>query len=356
MSRFLSNRFAGMAAYVPGEQPQNRVFNKLNTNESPFPPCPGVRAAIDGEQIDRLNLYSDPDTRETSGAIAAYYGLKPENVVLGNGSDELLSFCFQAFCDNENPPRYPEVSYGFYPVFARAFCLTPRVMPVDAQLQIHPEDYYHAGGMVVLANPNAPTGQALTKTDIEGVLRTNPDHVVVVDEAYVDFGGESCLPLWKAYPNLVVIRTMSKSRSLAGARLGYALGDAGVIGDLNTMKFSFNPYNVNRLSLLAGKAAMEDEAYFQSCTAAIIRTREETERALRGRGFSVLPSKANFLFAKPNFLPGGDYYRALKERGVLVRHFDTPQLTDYVRISIGAKEQMEDFLRATDDLMKGDRP
>lgn len=352
MSRFLSARFAGMEAYVPGEQPQNRSYNKLNTNENPFPPCPGVLAAINGGEAGRLHLYSDPDTRQTSKAIGDHFGLEPKNVLLGNGSDELLSFCFQAFCDEKNRPCFPNISYGFYQVFARAQCLEPIIVPVDEELMIRPEDYHHMGGTVILANPNAPTGQSLSRHQIGEICRTNPTHVVVVDEAYVDFGGESSVPLIGTFDNLLVIQTMSKSRCLAGARLGFALGHESLIADLTAMKFSFNPYNVNRLTLLAGEAAIRDEAYFKKCTDAVIKNRAYTRRELTKRGFTVGESKANFLFVKPNFIPGRAYYLGLKEKGILVRHFDNPLIQDYVRISIGTEEQMELLLKGTDELME----
>ena len=350
MSRYLSARFAGMEPYVPGEQPQNRQYVKLNTNESPFPPAPGVLDAISHAEAERLNLYPDPDTRIAAGEIAAYFGVKRENVLLGNGSDELLSFCFQAFCDEKTHACFADITYGFYEVFARVLCVPSRVIPLDDGLRIRPSDYLSANGTVFLANPNAPTGQALPLSDIEAVLACNPDNVVVVDEAYVDFGAQSAVSLIGRYQNLVVIQTMSKSRSLAGARLGFALADAALITDLNSMKFSFNPYNINRLSLLAAQAAIRDKAYFKSCTDEIKRVRAFTTAELERRGFSVLPSSANFVFARPDRMDGGAYYRALKEKGVLVRHFEKPRIRDYVRITIGTQEQMQALLRVTDEI------
>ncbi len=255
MSKYLSNRFLGMEPYAPGEQPQNRQYIKLNTNESPFPPAPGVLDAISRAEIQRLNLYPDPDTQVTADIIAANFHLNRENVILGNGSDELLSFCFQAFCDADMPACFPDISYGFYKVFARILCIPTRIYPLDSDLKVVPADYCPAGGTVFLANPNAPTGMILGLAEIETILKSNPDNVVVVDEAYVDFGAESAYRLIDRYGNLIVVQTMSKSRNLAGARIGYALACEELISDLNSMRFSFNPYNLNRLSLLAGAAA-----------------------------------------------------------------------------------------------------
>lgn len=352
MSKFLSSRFAGMQPYVPGEQPQGRQYIKLNTNESPFPPAPGVLSALSREEIARLNLYPDPDAREAGAAIAAYYGLQGDEVLLTNGSDEALAFCFQAYCDADTPAVYADITYGFYKVFARIYCVPSKVIPLTPRLEIDPEAYRDAGGTVFLANPNAPTGLALPLEQVEWILKHNRENIVVVDEAYVDFGGKSALPLLKKHDNLIIVQTMSKARNLAGARLGYALSNPALIADLNNMRFSFNPYNVNRLSLLAGAAAIRDEAYFRQCTAAIMENRAYTAEELRRRGFAVLESKANFLFAKPDRLSGEAYYAALKGKGVLVRHFAQPRIADYVRVSIGTREQMQALLGATDEIWR----
>ncbi|MHC1772123.1 MAG: histidinol-phosphate transaminase [Flexilinea sp.] len=352
MSRYLSSRFLGIEPYVPGEQPQNRQYIKLNTNESPFPPAPGVFEAISREEIQRLNLYPDPDTRETADIIAGHFGLQRANVLLGNGSDELLSFCFQAFCGADTPACFPDISYGFYKVFARILCIPTHIYPLGNNLNIVPADYCPAEGTVFLANPNAPTGQALALDEIELILKSNPDHVVILDEAYVDFGAESAYSLIDRYDNLIVIQTMSKSRNLAGARIGYALACEELISDLNSMKFSFNPYNLNRLSLLAGAAAIQDTAYFTNCIGKIQEIRAFTVEELEKRGFTVLPSLANFIFAQPERMNGESYYLRLKEKGVLVRHFTQKRITGYVRITIGTKEQMQALLNATDELWK----
>ncbi|MDR3121629.1 MAG: histidinol-phosphate transaminase [Clostridiales bacterium] len=352
MSKYLSRRFDDMRAYTPGEQPQDRSYIKLNTNESPFPPAPGVLDALSRDEAGRLNLYPDPDTRVASAALAASFGLTPERMILGNGSDEILAFCFLAFCDPETPAVFADITYGFYEVFARVFCVPSRVVPLDDQLRIDPKRFCPAGGTLFLANPNAPTGQALELGAIEDILRENPRHVVVIDEAYAAFGAQSVIPLIARYENLVVVQTMSKSRNLAGARIGYAVGNPALISDLNQMKFSFNPYNVNRLSLLAAAAAVRDTGYYETCVGAIKATRAATAGELARRGFTVLPSAANFLFARPNFMGGEAYYLALKERGVLVRHFRRARIDAYVRITIGTEDQMRALLIATDAIMR----
>lgn len=352
MSKYLSVRFAGMRPYVPGEQPQNREYVKLNTNESPFPPSPRVLDAISRAEAERLNLYPDPDTRRAAAAIAAYYGVTEREVLLGNGSDELLAFCFQAFCDADTPACYADITYGFYKVFARIYGVPSIVVPLDETLTLAPSGYCPAGGTVFLANPNAPTGQAIGLAEIERILKANPEHVVVMDEAYVDFGAESAVKLIRAYENLVVIQTMSKSRSLAGARIGFAIANEALIADLSAMKFSFNPYNLNRLSLLAAEAAILDTKYFAGCTEAIRETRAYTTEELSKRGFLVLPSQANFVFVKPARMSGEAYYQGLKQKGVLVRHFQEPRIKEYVRISIGTTEQMERLFAATDELWR----
>ncbi len=353
MSKYFSRRFAGMQPYVPGEQPQNRQYVKLNTNESPFPPSPKVLEAISRTEAEWLNLYPDPDTRRAAKAIADYYGVTEREVLLGNGSDEILAFCFQAFCDGDTPACYADITYGFYKVFARIYNVPSIIVPLDEEFRLNPADYRPAGGTIFIANPNAPTGRAIDIEDIESILKANPEHVVVIDEAYVDFSAQSAIKLVRSYENLVVVQTMSKSRSLAGARIGFAIANEALIGDLNAMKFSFNPYNLNRLSLIAAEAAIGDTEYFASCTKAIQEVREYTAEELKKRGFTVLPSSANFVFAKPNRMGGETYYQALKEKGVLVRHFAQDRIRDYVRITIGTKEQMQQLLQATDELWEG---
>ncbi len=353
MSRYLSPRFASLAEYVPGEQPLGREYVKLNTNESPYPPSPGVLRAISRAEVSRLNLYSDPDCRELIPALAASYGLKSENVFVSNGSDETLCLCFMAFCGPERGVAFPDVSYGFYEVYANLYGLDARKIPLRADWTLDPADYRALGRTIVIANPNAPTGLTVPLAGIEEIVRSNPDCVVVVDEAYVDFGGETALPLVRDYDNVLICRTFSKSRSLAGARLGFALGPAGLIADLAKLKNSTNPYNINRLTNAAGIAALDDWAYYAANIRRIVDAREYAKAELRRRGFLVTDSAANFLFAASPALGGGALYAGLRERGVLVRHFAAPRVEDWLRITVGTREQMDVLLSALDDLMGG---
>lgn len=356
MSRFFSQRYHAMQPYVPGEQPQDMQYIKLNTNESPYPPSPKVLEAVNHTEVEQLRLYSDPEAKLLIQEIAKQYQVAPEQVFVGNGSDEVLAFSFFGFCDREREICYPDITYGFYPVFAELCGLLVHEIPLREDFTIDVQDYCDCGKNVVIANPNAPTGLSLSLDEIEQILRTNPDHLVIVDEAYVDFGGTSCVPLLFKYDNLLVVQTFSKSRSLAGARLGFALSSREIIEDLNKIKFSFNPYNINRLSLAAGRAAMSDTDYFKACTSEIIRTREKTEDSLRELGFDVLPSSTNFVFARHPELSGADYYQKLRESGILVRHFDKERIRDFVRITIGTPEQMEQFLSVTKEFVKEMRP
>ena len=342
MSRFLSPEAARLAPYTPGEQPVDMQYVKLNTNESPFPPSPRVLQALSREEARRLNLYSDPACGRLNGAIAARYGLTPENVISGNGSDEVLAFAFRALCGTGRGVAFADITYSFYRSQAALFGLEETIVPLREDFTLCVDDYMDFPGAVVIANPNAPTGMALPRSDIQRLLEANPDRVVVVDEAYVDFGGESCAPLVGQYDNLLVVQTMSKSRSLAGGRLGFALGSRELIDALNRVKYSFNPYNVNRLSILAGAAAIEDEDYFQSCCRTIRDNRAWLAGRLEELGFSVLPSQTNFVFAKSGKISGGALYRGLKERGVLVRWWaGSGRIEDFVRITVGSMEQLK---------------
>lgn len=342
MSRFLSPEAARLAPYTPGEQPVDMQYVKLNTNESPFPPSPRVLQALSQEEAGRLNLYSDPACGRLNRAIAARYGLAPENVISGNGSDEVLAFAFRALCGTGRGVAFADITYSFYRSQAALFGLEETIVPLREDFSLNVDDYMDFPGTVVIANPNAPTGMALPRLDIQRLLEANPDRVVMVDEAYVDFGGESCAPLVGQYDNLLVVQTMSKSRSLAGGRLGFALGSRELIDALNRVKYSFNPYNVNRLSILAGAAAIEDEDYFQSCCRTIRDNRAWLTGQLEELGFSVLPSQTNFVFAKSGKISGGALYRGLKERGVLVRWWaGSGRIEDFVRITVGSMEQLK---------------
>ncbi len=337
MSKYFSEKLSSIDPYVPGEQPRDKKYIKLNTNESPFPPSPEVIKALNSEQVSSLNLYSDPTAKELVDAIAEYYSVNPENVFVGNGSDEVLAFAFYAW--GEHGFTGPELSYGFYPVFSQFFCLDYTQLALKEDLSIDLTDYYNVKNSIIFANPNAQTGLYITPDEIEKLV-SKVNTVVVVDEAYIDFGGESVVPLTKKYPNLVVTGTLSKSRNLAGARIGFAIGNKELINDLNTLKFSFNPYNINRLSIIAGKKAFEDKEYFVKCVTTVAETREFTKKALIDLGFSCTDSLSNFILAKTDKLGGKDLYLALKERGILVRYLGDEIIKEYVRITIGSKEQM----------------
>lgn len=350
MSRFFSHQFASLTPYTPGEQPRDQQYVKLNTNESPFPPSPGVLQAV-AEESARLNLYCDPECTLLRQAAAELYGVEPQNVLPVNGSDEALYFTFLAFGDKAHPFAYPEISYGFYPVFSRFTHVPAREIPLKSDFTVDVRDYLDLKENIVLANPNAPTGVCLSVDEIERLVRANPGRLVVIDEAYIDFGGESCVPLVHRYSNLLVIQTFSKSRSLAGARLGFAIGCEDLIRDLNTIKYSINPYNVNRMTQAAGVAAIQDGDYYAANAQTIIRTRERTACALERLGFTVLPSKANFLFAASDTVDGETLYRELKARGVLVRHFTKLTIQNFCRITIGTDEQMEILLDRIQEIL-----
>ncbi len=352
MSRFVNQRVGALTPYVPGEQPQDRSYIKLNTNESPFPPSEAVAAAVAGE-VDRLQLYSDPDCRALHRAAADYYGLEPEQILMTNGSDEILNFAFMAFGGPDRPFAFPTVTYGFYPVFAALNGVPCRQIPLTADLRVDPADYRGLGCNVVLANPNAPTGLAVTVDDVAAIAAANPNHVVVVDEAYIDFGGQTCLPLLAQYDNLLITRTFSKSFSLAGARLGFGMGHPDLIRDLNTVKFSTNPYNVNRMTMAAGQAALATADYYMDHCRQVAATRETTKAALREMGFTVTDSLANFLFAAHPAVGGAALYEQLKQRGILVRHFAQPAIENYNRITVGTNAQMQALLAALADILQG---
>ena len=349
MSRYFSSLLSGIEPYVPGEQPKDMQYIKLNTNESPFPPAPGVIQAIENQQADKLNLYSDPNAAELRKTIAEYYGVAGENVFVGNGSDEVLAFAFYAY--GEHGFIAPQLSYGFYPVFAQFFQIPYKTVPLRDDLSIDCTKFYGAKESIVLANPNAQTGLYLPPQEIKALLEhsTSP---VILDEAYIDFGGESAIPLIFSFPNLLVTGTFSKSRNLAGARIGFAIGDAALIADLNTLKFSFNPYNLNRLSLLAGTEAIRDDAYFKKCTAEIMHVREFTKQGLQKLGFTYTDSLANFVLAATPAMTGNKLYQELKKRGILVRYLGDARIENYVRITIGTMEQMQTLLNTIEQILQ----
>lgn len=353
MSRFFTKRFASLTPYTPGEQPRDMQYVKLNTNESPFPPSAGVTAAVAAE-CGKLQLYSDPENTALRKKLAQTYGVQPAQVLVANGSDDILNFAFMAFADEQSPLAFPDITYGFYPVFAELNHIPYTQIPLQADFSIDPQDYVGIGKTVVIANPNAPTGLTLSLTDIEAIVSSNPDNVVIVDEAYVDFGAQSAVSLVDRYENLLVTQTFSKSRSMAGARLGFAIGNEKLIADLNTLKYSTNPYNVNRMTEFAGVAALEEDAYYRENARIIMANRQWTAEQLQKLGFTVLDSKANFLFAKSDRMDGETLYLELKKRGVLVRHFTKERIAQYNRITIGTMPQMETLIRNIKDILEAE--
>ena len=351
MSRFFSTKFSGLDPYTPGEQPQDMVYTKLNTNESPFPPCEAVVTAA-REAAARLQLYPDPDCKALTAALAKACGVRPEQVIVNNGSDETLYFAFMAYCDQTHPAVFPDITYGFYPVFAELLGIPYSEIPLKDDLRIDLDRFCGAGATVFIANPNAPTGIALTTDEIERILRSNPDNVVVVDEAYVDFGAESAVRLTDRYDNLLVVQTFSKSRSLAGGRLGYGVGNEKLIADLNAIKYSTNPYNINRMTAAAGVASLENDEINKNNCLTVQNNRAYTVKALEALGFTCTPSLANFIFVKNEKINGKTLYLELKKRGVLIRHFEKDRIREYNRITIGSREQMDILLTKTKEILE----
>jgi len=323
-------------------------YIKLNTNEMPFPPLDTVTDAAKAE-LGKLRLYPNPDGTKLITRLSEFYGVDPENIIIGNGSDELLAFSFLAFFDDG--VVFPDITYGFYPVYAKLYDVPYREIPLLDDLTVGVNDYISISKNVVLANPNAPTGIVLGLDDIKAIAQSNPNHVILIDEAYIDFGGTSAIRLTKELNNLLVIHTYSKSRSMAGARLGFAIGSAPLIEDLNKMKYSFNPYNVNRLTQVLGEAALNNNEYFEKKHREIIQVREYTGKRLQEIGFSLTDSKANFLFCKHPDIGGFELYSKLKEKGILIRQWNKPRIADHVRITIGTKDQMDALLAAVEEII-----
>lgn len=351
MSVYFSRQYANLKPYVPGEQPRDRRYLKLNTNEYPFPPSPKtVQYAT--EAANSLNLYSDPTCFKFREALAGHFGLDVSEVTVTNGSDEGLYFAFSAYCDENTPAVFPDITYGFYPVYAERLRIPYREIPLKEDFSIDPNDYMTDSATVVIANPNALTGLLLSANEIASIAEKNPHQVVVIDEAYVDFGNESVIPLVHRYPNLLITGTFSKSRSLAGGRLGFVAGNRELIADIETLRYSSNPYNVNSMTLAAGIGALEDEAYTKRNCEEITENREMLKNELIKLGFTVTDSKANFVFAAHPALPGGMLYEKLKEKGVLVRHFSLERIKDYSRITIGTKPQMRELIKKITEILE----
>ena len=352
MSRFFSEKYKKLVPYTPGEQPKDTEYIKLNTNESPFPPSEkAIKYAA--EEACRLNLYPDPECRVLTQKIADLLGVDFDEVLVTNGSDEILNFAFMAFCDEKVPAVFPDLTYGFYSVFAQLNGIGYEEKPLKDDFTINISDYFGAKKTIFIANPNAPTGIALTVSEVEEILKANPDNVVVIDEAYVDFGNESCVKLIHKYDNLLVTQTFSKSRSMAGARLGFGVGCKALIQDLNTIKYSTNPYNINKMTMAAGVGVLEDEEYTKKNCKEIIKNREYTTNELEKLGFNVTDSTTNFVFASHPDIDGEKLYQALKERGILVRHFNNPRISQYNRITVGTREQMEKLIDAIKSILEG---
>ena len=351
MSRFFSQKYKNLKAYTPGEQPRDMQYIKLNTNESPYPPSPSVTEAVTA-QAGKLALYSDPECTELISEAVRVFGVEKSQILMTNGSDEILNFAFMAFCDEAHPIVFPDITYGFYPVFAELNGIPYEEIPLKEDFSVEYRDYLNLNGKtIVIANPNAPTGLCLSLDEIERIVKSNPDGVVIIDEAYVDFGAESAIALVDKYDNLLVTGTFSKSRSLAGARLGFGIGQASLISDLHTVRYSTNPYNINRMTAAVGCAVLDENDYYMQNCREIMETRAYTTDALRDLGFAVLDSKTNFVFAKSDRIGGGELYRALKERGILVRHFDKDVITDYNRITIGTRAQMDALITAIREIL-----
>ena len=353
MSRFFSEKYLDLEPYVPGEQPKNQQnIVKLNTNENPYPPLPEVAKAV-AEASSKLYLYSDTECVELRKALAKRLDVSTDELLMTNGSDEILNFAFMAFCDKHTPAYFADITYGFYPVFAAINRVPYEVIPLKEDLTIDITDYYHKAGTIFIANPNAPTAIALRAREIEEILKRNPYNVVVVDEAYVDFGAESCVPLIRRYDNLLVTQTFSKSRSMAGARLGMGIGNPDLIRDLNTVKYSTNPYNVNMLTSAAGVVSLRHDEYNRENSLKIMDTRDQYGRILRGMGFEMTESQTNFFFARHPDIPGEELYLELKKRGVLIRHFNVERIKDYNRITIGTPEQMDRLVEEIKAILEG---
>src|SRR6267154_565181 len=351
MSRFWSSLTHDLRPYVPGEQPPAAELVKLNTNESPLGPSPRVLEAIRGEATDALRLYPDPQATALRAALATYHQVRPEHVFVGHGSDEVLAHAIAALLKHDAPLLFPDITYSFYPVYCRLFGIAYEAVPLDEKMQIRIADYSKPGGALIVPNPNAPTGVALSRAEIATLLAQHPDAPVVIDEAYVDFGAETAIPLVASHRNILVVQTMSKSRALAGLRVGYAIGDADLIEALTRVKDSFNSYPLGRPAQAGAIASLEDEAYFQQSRARVIEGRERLDHGLVLLGFDVLPSSANVVFARHPAREGAALAAALRQRAVIVRHFSAPRISDHLRITVGTDGQIDRLLAALSEIL-----
>ena len=345
MSKFWNDKIKSISPYVPGEQPKDKKYIKLNTNENPYPPSPNVINKIKSMNLDNMRLYPDPDVTLLKDRIASYYNLKRNQVFVGNGSDEILAFIFMTFFNKSDNIYYPDITYSFYPVYSDLFGLNEIAIPLNKYFEINIEDYFRLNGHIVITNPNAPTSIALTLKEVEKIIINNPNNLIIVDEAYVDFGAESSVSLIDKYDNLLVVQTFSKSRSYAGMRLGYALGNKDIIEGLERLKFSFNSYTINRISIESAIESFDDDEYFQNCRNKIIETRRYTTSELLKLGFNVLDSKSNFLFISHSNVSAKILYQKLRDNGILVRYFDKPKIDNFLRVTIGTDEEMKEFIK-----------
>jgi len=351
VSKYWSPLTASLEPYVPGEQPKDKTYIKLNTNENPYPPSPNAIAAMKAVINEDLRLYPDPNSEMLIQALAKQNGLSPKQVFVGNGSDEILAFAFASFFDPSKPVLFPDITYSFYKVYAKFYGITPKLIPLDEQFLLDVNQFKGEHSGIIIPNPNAPTAIPMPLADVKVLLDNNPDQVVIIDEAYVDFGAESAIALVSSYPNLLVIQTLSKSRSLAGLRVGYAFGSEELIEGLNRTKNSFNSYTIDRVALAGAVAAIEDQAYFQATTEKVVATRERVVSKLQTLGFIVTPSKANFVFISHPTIAAKQLFEQLREQGVLVRYFASPRIDRFLRVSIGTDEEMKVFLEVIERLI-----
>jgi histidinol-phosphate aminotransferase len=352
MSTYWSDFVSRLEPYVPGEQPKQNNLIKLNTNENPYPPSPKVVEALSGDLVESLRLYPDPDSTALKDAVAKHCSVKPDNVFVGNGSDEVLALAFMAFFKKNKPLLFPDITYSFYPVYCQLYEIDYQSIPLTDQFSIDFDDYNKPCGGIIFPNPNAPTSMGMALAKIESLLTSNPNTVIIVDEAYIDFGGSSATKLIHQYPNLLVVQTLSKSRSLAGLRVGFALGNEQLIDGLDRVKNSFNSYPIDRIAEMAAVVAIEDVAYFESCCEKIIKSRDWTSKALENLGFEVLPSQANFLFAKPTKIDALTLFNKLREKNILVRYFNKPRIDQFLRITVGTDQQMQALVAAVEQILE----
>lgn len=348
------NNVRKVVPYTPGEQPKERNIIKLNTNENPYPPSPAAKAALDSFAYSDMRLYPAPDASELVDAIAETYSVKPEQIFVGVGSDDVISMAFMTFFNSDKPLLFPDITYSFYDVWAEVYGIPYKQIPLTADFRINADDYTQPNGGIIFPNPNAPTGVLESTEMIEKIVKANPDSVVIIDEAYIDFGGTSVLPLTDRYENLLVVQTFSKSRSMAGMRIGFAVGNAKLIKYMNDVKFSVNSYTMNRVTIKCGAAAVRDTAYFRETCGKIITTRENAKKELSKRGFTFPDSMSNFIFVKPPRLPAKTVFEKLKERRIFVRFWNKPIIGDYLRITVGTDDEMNALYKALDEILQED--